>query len=388
MSELDLEQVITDSVNDAVNPEPEIDDIGDPVSQETTTLDPPVVLESNESTAPDSTEVPSPATQETDPTAPTTEEPQDEFAKLAGIPQNGVTGRENRIPYSRVKKITEKAVVDAESKIVEAAIGRKLNQGEKPVDAVKSIVAQIPELQGKVTDYETRLNTVGQFENVMANDPQQFLTMLSKLPAYQQFFQFVEQSYNALQAGAQPAQAGATATQPVAPDANMPEPDETLSDGSKVYSLEGLKKLLSWNAQQVETRVAKQFEDRYKSLEDRYQPIRNEWEQHKYRQSVIPQIRAQIDDARKWPLFNENEAEITDLLAKDRSLSLEAAYRQAVFPKMIAERNSMRQDILKEIKTAPTATAVTGRQLKPTVPSDSPRSLEDIIKESIETIKS
>lgn len=378
----DLEDVITDAVNDAVTPEPEVDDIGETVE---------ATPEPTEAVTDPVTPVEDTTTQVSSPAA-KTEEPaveQDPFEKMLGMPQHGVTGRENRIPYSRVKKITEKAA----NEVAEAALGRKLNPGEKATDVVKNYVAQIPQLQSTVQDYEQRLNTVGQFEQVMANDPQQFLQMLAKLPAYTQFFQFVENAYNALQTGyyQQPQQGQAAVPgqpqTPVQTDDAMPEPDEALKDGSKVYSMEGLKKLLAWNAKQVESKVSNQFEQRYKALETQYQPIRKDWENYQRVQSVLPVIRQQIAEARTWPMFNEHEADITKVLEQDKNISLEAAYRKVVFPKLVAERNSMRQNVIKELQQAPASSATVGRQTKPNPPTEGPRSLEQIIKDQIETLK-
>lgn len=375
---VDLTDTIEDAVNDAVSGVEDTPEVSaDPVDDSQ-----PEVTEPVTDPAADTTQVPSP----TQPEAP----PQDDFEKAVGMSRIGVTGKENRIPYSRVKKITEKAVND----VAEAALGRKLTPGEKASDVVKQYVAQIPQLQGQVKDYENRLNTVGQFENVMSNNPQQFLTMLSQLPAYQQFFQFVENAYNALQAGNYQPQGQSIAAgtgqpqQPQASEDAMPEPDQVMADGSKVYSMDGLRNLMSWQSRQTENRVAKQFDARYKALESQYQPIRKEWENHQRVQSVLPVIRAQIAEARTWPQFNDHEAEITKALEQDRNLSLEAAYRKVVFPKLIADHNSMRQNIIKELQQAPTATAISGRQNKPTAPTESgPRKLEDIIKDSIETIR-
>lgn len=377
-----LTQVIEDSVNDAVSPEPEVDDIGDTVEVQPETVTPEVTEPPTQS---DSTAVTSP-NQQTEETQTDEQQDVDEFAKLAGISQMGVTGRENRIPYSRVKKITEKAVGD----VAEAVLGRKLNPGEKAVDVVKQHVAQIPQLQNQVKDYETRLETVGQFEDIMVNDPTQFLTKLSQLPAYQQFFQFVENAYNALQAGyyqQPPTGVPAQGQPPAQTEDAMPEPDETLTDGSKVYSLDGLKKLLAWNAKQVEGRVSNQFEQRYKALEDQYKPIKQAWDNNARVQAVLPVIRQQIAEARTWPMFNENEDEITKALQADRNLTLEAAYRKVVFPKMVAERNNIRQSVIKELQQAPAATAVSGRAVKPVAPAEGPRSLEDIIKEQLDQIR-
>lgn len=373
----DLESIIADSVNDATfDDTPEVDAV------ETPEVEAAPVAESLADAEPATPEiVEEPATPEVQAATPATPaEPQDDFAKLVGVPQVGIAGRENRIPYSRVKKITEKAVSD----IAEAALGRKLNAGEKASDVVKAHVAQIPTLTAKVQDYETRLNTVGQFEDVMVNDPNKFLTMLSKLPAYKDFFSFVQQAAAGIGQN-QPAQGTPAAGQPAVaqnPADVMPEPDEELADGSRVYSMDGLKKLLAWNASQVESRVSKQFEERYK-------PIENEWQERKRLEAVVPVIRKQIEEAKTWPLFNDNQDEIVAALKANPNLSLEGAYRQIVVPKIVADRNKIKQDVLREVQSAPTSTAVPARAAtKPVAPVGAgPRSLEDVIKESIASLK-
>jgi hypothetical protein len=382
----DLEQIITDSVNDSINdvsveetPDVSAEASPEPVEASVSDSDAEPVGEDASSS-----EVSSPANVEAQEAVPAA--PQDDFAKLAGMPQIGVGGRENRIPYSRVKKITEKAV----SEIAEAAVGRKLNPGEKALDVVKAHVAQLPELQTKVTDYETRLGSVGQFENIMANDPQQFLSMLARLPAYKEFFEFVGQAAQAGQATVTPADA--TQAAPVAPAvdsaAGMPEPDEELSDGSKVYSMEGLKALLAWNAAQTESRVTTSYEKQLKELQSKYDPIASDWQEQRRIAAALPVIRKQLEEAKTWALFNESEEEILAVLDSDKQISLEGAYRQVVFPKLIADRNKVRQDVLQEVKAAPTSTSVVARAAsKPSAPSDGPRKLEDIIKAQVETIR-
>lgn len=387
----DLEQIITDSVNDSIN---DVESDTPAVSQDTS----PEPVEASTSDSVDEPVAETPSTEEvapegaTEPVVTKPEEPQDEFAKLVGLPQTGVGGRENRIPYSRVKKITEKAVND----VAEAALGRKLNAGEKAVDVVKAHVAQLPELKTKVTEYESRLEAVGRFEDVMEKDPERFLNMLSRLPAYKEFFEFVSEAYTAKQnQGQAPAQAPSE-TVATATSQAMPEPDETLADGSKVYSLDGLKSLLDWNGQTVESRVAakyesklQEYEKKFKELEDRYNPVVNEWQEQRRIQAALPTIRKQLEDARKLPLFTENEGEILKILQEDKQISLEGAYQKVVFPKLIEERNKVRQDVIKELQTAPQSTSVTSRGgVKPTpVTHSGPRSIEDIIKEQIATLK-
>lgn len=391
----DLEQVIEDSLNDAVSGIDEPDPVAEDSPAEVDTAPVEVAPVAEDDGTGEVTETP--ATTAVTPAANTDQTPKDPFEQLAGMPQMGVTGRENRIPYSRVKKITERAIADSEAKTAESVIGRKLNQGEKPQDAIKSFVEQIPQLTGKVQDYEGRLSTVGQFENVMANDPERFLGMLAKLPAYKQFFSFVEQAYNTMnqvapqgQVQAQPQAQTQQAQAPVSDD--MPQPDEKLPDGSAVYSMKGLQALMTWTQAKARAQAVQeastQFEQRYKTLQDQYAPMLKAWQVHQTRQSVLPMIQAQIAEAKTWPLFNELEPEITKILERDKNISLEAAYRTVAFPRLISERNSMRQDIIQELKTAPQTTSVAGRTSKPVEPQDGrPRRIEDVIREQVEQMK-
>lgn len=379
---LDLETTIADAVNDA-----QISDVDtnlDEGSDNAEVVDTPAV-ETPTETAPEA-EAPAAETQNQQVAAPGAAQeatPQDEFDKLAGVPKTGFGGRENRIPYSRVKKITENAV----NEIAEVALGRKLNQGEKAVDVVKAHVARIPELETKVTDYESRLNDVGQFEQVMANDPQRFLGMLSKVPAYREFFSWLDRAAEVMekQAGAPAAGTPDVAAAPVA-DPNMPQPDEELSDGSKVYSMEGLQKLLDWKANQVatnvEARLTKQFEQQYK-------PMADDWQTRRRIEAARPFIQKQLEDAKKWPLFTESEDDIIKILRANPNISLEGAYREAVFPKLVADRNKAREQVIRDIQAAPTSTSVPSRvATKPSAPApDGPRKLEDIIKEQVDSLK-
>jgi hypothetical protein len=382
---MDLEQTITDAVNDSLTegdtPDVDVVEEASPEPVEAPESDSPV------EPAPEveaSAEVPSPAATEVP--EPKVEEPQDDFAKLAGIRQMGVGGRENRIPYSRVKKITEKAVADKVSEVAEAALGRKLNSGEKAVDVVKAHVAKLPELEAKVTDYESRLSAVGQFEDVMANDPRKFLGILAKIPAYKEFFEFIDQGAQALQKLQTQPQIAAQQQTGSLPD-DMPEPDQELEDGSKVYSLDGLKSLLAWQGAQTENRVKSTYEKQLKEMQDRYAPIETDWQERRRTEAVLPVIRKKIEEARTWPLFNESEQEILAKLQEDKQISLDDAYRMVVFPKLVSERNKVRQEVIAEVKKAPTSTAVTSRAGGKPTQQAGPRSIEDIIRDQIATLK-
>lgn len=369
----DMEEVIRESVEDATQPEE---------TPETVEASPEVVdTEDVEQVA-----VKSPAAahaeeqpEEAQEAAPEgTEAPQDDFDKKYGVSAQSLTGRENRIPYSRVKKITEKAV----SEIAEAALGRKLTAGEKAADVVKAHVAQIPELTAKVTDYEAKLDRFAQFENIIANQPEQFLQHLSTFPVYQPFFKAIDEMIAKVEQYQSGAPAAPAASAPVAdPLGDMPQPDDTLADGSKAYSQQGIRALLDWNAKQTESRVLKQIEERYKPIEDK-------WQTEQRMQAIIPKVQAQVTEARKWPMFVEHEAEIVKLLQQDQNISLEGAYRQVVYPRLVADKEKMRQDLLKEIKQAPRATSLPSSPAKPVTPVNTgPRDLADVIAESIKGLK-
>lgn len=343
-----IQSVIEEAVDDFQKPQEAVE-----VEQvEDTPTEPEVVV-------PEATEEPAEAAPEGEPKAEadkTKKEPED-FDKKYGLDPTYPSGRENRIPYSRVKQITKKAVKDA----------RKEWEAEH--------TPKFQEYETKVKDYESRLERVGRFEQVMMNQPDRFLEMLSKVPAYSRFFKAVEDAFAGKFEEGAPSTGGAAA-----PTSDMPQPDQTLSDGSKVYSMEGLKSLLEWQAAQVEQRVTKQVEERYK-------PIENEWHTQQRVQAVVPQIQAQIAEARTWPLFKESEAEITQALQKDRALSLEGAYRKVVFPKLQAERNRMREELVKEIKQAPRATSVPTSSVKAEPVESEARSLEDIIAAEVGKLK-
>ena len=385
----DLEAVITDSLNDVTiddTSDISVDTSSDDVSTDTSSVE--ASSETPTETAQDASETTQDASTGYDTTAPgnaptePSSDPKDPFEELAGVPKVGIGGRENRIPYSRVQKITERAVSNA----IETALGRKLNPGEKGVDAIKTTLARVPELEAKTSDYESRLEKVGQFEQVMANDPDRFLQMLERLPAYKEFFSFVR---NALQGGGTPEQGAQAQAQPTQVDdlAEMPQPDEELPDGSRVYSMEGLNKMLAWRDSRVASQVRKELAQEF---EKRYSPMESEWQERRRIEMARPIIQRQMAEARTWHLFNESENEILDVLRANPTMQLAEAYQKVVFPKLVADRTKIREQVLQEIQTAPRAPAMQSRtNVKPqaTTPSTGPRSIEDIIKESVETLK-
>lgn len=344
MSTVDLEDTIEDAVNDSVAP--------DPVDT------PDTSTETSDAPTPESAEVINPATAE----APLTDEVADEFARKFGVAGQSVTGKENRIPYSRVKAIVAKAEKDA------VARARKDLEG--------TVNPKVTEYEAKVQDYESRLGRVAQFEQILENDPKAFLGMLSKIPAYSGFFGFLNDLASK--------QAGGGSPQRAPLDPSMPKPDQQLSDGSTVYSEEGLQNLLEWQAQKIEARVSQQVTQQ---VQQRYAPIEQQWQSQQHMARVVPIIQKQIADARTWPLFNENEAEVLATLKADPNISLEGAYRKAVYPRIQASRDDMRKSILEELRTKPVSTSAPTSASRPGQQHAGNQSLEEIIAAAAATLK-
>lgn len=363
----DLEQIISDSINDAQLPADPLPEPPDPVEEAVEAPVEPVATPIIEEAALPLAEepvVPS-VTTKAQTTAPT-----DDFDKKYGLQPTSSSGRENRIPYSRVQKIVGKATKDTEATV------RKEFEPK---------LAQVTEYEAKVKDYEGRLTKVAEFERVMLNEQDKFLEMLAGVPAYKPFFTKIADLLEKERLGPQVPVQPQVKEQSIQDD--MPEPDQEFPDGSKMYSKEGLRKLLEWNASNAESRAVSKVTDAFTK---RFGPMETEWQQHNRVQTILPQVNKQITEARQWPQFNENEPDIVAALQRDHNLSLEGAYRQVVFPRLINDRNKIRQEILAEVKQAkPTSTSTPVRPAKPSPSSEStgPRSLEDIIRDSMQTLK-
>jgi hypothetical protein len=159
--------------------------------------------------------------------------------------------------------------------------------------------------------------------------------------------------------------------------------------------MEGLAALNAWNRAQARKEILGEVEKKYGSLAKDY-------ERHVQTQAALPKVQAQIADARTWPQFNENEAEIVATLQKYPNASLERAYQHVVWPKLQAEqdrlkgevetkageakvnREALRAEILAELKKAPKSTSVSATGVKPApASSNTPRTMEEIIAESV-----
>ncbi len=269
--------------------------------------------------------------------------------------------RENRIPYSRVKKIIE----NSRKKLAEAN------------------AAALAERDGKLTESEKRLQNMDAVDRLIASDPDRYLGMLAALhPAYKKY----------LGGGAAEVKPA-----PVAASEPAPQPDARFEDGSIGYSAEGLQKLLEWQARQVESRVTKQIEETYTK---RFGPIEQNWKSQQLINEKLPGIRQQIDTAKKtWGKAFEDDYgkdEDSEILAVMKAndgrngrpfMTFEAAVDRVLVPRALADRNAMRADLLKEINDRPKAAAKGSPAAVSGADATGPRSTEDIIREAAATLK-
>lgn len=300
---------------------------------------------------------------------------EDAFAKEHGITPTKPGQRENRLPYSRVKAI----VGNAEAKIAKAVLGAD-PAADKPV--LEQVTSHVKGLTDAIEQHKSKVAQMDQIEPIMERDPDRFMQMLAVInPGYRKYLDGAR--------GTQPAE---TTAQPkadaMAEVGPMPEPDMEVPGGGKTYSLEGLKKLLDWNAKIARAEAKKEAAETLKP-----------WTEFTNQQARIGKARdyflQQVKFAEtNWTGFKDHAPEILSTLEHDPTgnLSLFDAYLLVRDKKdkermesLTADRNKMRQEILAELKKAPAATATTPASAAPAKSTAKPgtRSLEAIIAEQV-----
>jgi hypothetical protein len=177
----------------------------------------------------------------------------------------------------------------------------------------------------------------------MVNNPDQLLKALAQVnPAYAAFVK-----------GAAPAATG------------TPGRIETMEDLQKVID------------QQVAQRLA---------------PIEKERQSAQFIAEAVPRIKAQLAEAQTWPLFKENQAEIQAAvkalpqhLAPD--VVLRMAYQSVVLPKLAANRDTVRAEVMAELKNRPHASTVTTTVSGRGVQSPEAVDTESIVRQAMAKLK-
>lgn len=321
----------------------------------------------------DSDEVPAAETVEKPVVEKKADEPKDELEKeleALGLGKKELKPgeRENRLPYSRTRKIVGNAIKRTTEKF----------QG------------QVAELTTKHQASETENATYRNADKVIFNEPDRYMGMLASMYP-EKYGKFVEQARKpAEKAVEQPA---GPVVDPKDPE---PTPDHTFEDGSKGFTPEGFQKLREWDRRQAtrEANVANK-----KLLDERLGPIEAERQQAEQRAAQAPRIKAQVASATEtWgQAFTDdyNKGEKSEILATMRAndgrdgkpfMSFDACVAKVLTPKLRADRDTMRTEIHKELQAAP-AKVVKGPvgTVKATPnANEGPRKMEDIIKEQID----
>lgn len=310
-------------------------------------------------------------------------DPEDPLAKELNLKPRP-DGKENRIPYSRVRAIK----ANAERKAVEQALAPVAKVlGVDPKTLTVESLEQA--LSGRIADPEiaAEVEHMRGAEQFMRDDPDGFVRRLAEVmpDKFGKFAQFLDGGGQAGPAAAQPAAAVP------GPASARPEPDLELEGGGRTYSVEGIQKLIDWAATEGERRAAARIDERFKPIQEREQQAKQaEAEREAAARAQADRearAKAELEDAlANWDGFKEHFDEIMNVLRADptRRMRLETAWRQVVVPKIKADRAKMREELLKELQTERRAAAtstVTGG-VAPAVP-DGPKATEDIIRESI-----
>ena len=333
----DIEQVIANSIEGLDSGDSDSGDFGD-TGGDTSVENTPELSASEEGGEAVAEETESPIAE-----APALAEVEDALAKELGInPKN----KNNRIPYHRVQAIIKKAEEKHAAQLAEREA--KLNSFQR---------YESPEFQTALRGWE-----------MLEKNPEQFLGALAQAdPRYAQLLRREEQ-------------AAKPQAQPQVDEGEI-QPDVLLPDGSLGYSPQAVQRMAAQQARQVAMQVKQE-------LEQAYGPMRNAYETHQQAQALRGQVEqkvaSRLREAQTWPGFKEHEAEMAEAVAKDPSITtVEQAYFKVVAPKLAANRDSIRKEVLAELNRKRHAAQGSVAPTSRTPAASGPRDTEDIIRDAI-----
>jgi len=240
--------------------------------------------------------------------------------------------------------------------------------------AAEALEAKLKGLEwASVPDAQEKLNAI----QVADTNPELFAQVLFNDPKFGPIFKSLMGSASP----APPADVPAAATSAAAVE--RPQPDVLLPDGTVGYSQAAQEQMLAWHAAQMEEKFNKTLEERFGKVE----PILQEREAQNAYTKEVERQREVVQHARKnWVQFEKHEHDIRQLInAKgNEKMTLEEAYRQVVVPKLVADRDTMRKEILAE------QTKKADKVIAPPAPKAAPvagkSSTEDIIRGAYEKL--
>lgn len=271
-------------------------------------------------------------------------------AEMEALGLKAIAGKDNRIPYSRVVKILENA--------------RKQHGDKLAAEHRAALEAESKRYQ----EAQQRLQQYSVLDQNIANNPDWYIAELARhLPAYQKYL--------------------APQEQPKPAQSTMPAPDVKFADGSPGYSSEQSQKLFDWIGQQAEERAFKRAEAAYAQ---RIGPLEQQHKAQQYLQQQQSQIRQEVAELHEvWgeKLVEAHKDDIIKYREEHPNTSLRVAAGHVLRPKLEADRNRQREEILKELEARPKAAAPTPAAPAKTAVKEGARTMEDIIRESIAAVK-
>jgi hypothetical protein len=255
-------------------------------------------------------------------------------------------GREHRIPRSKTLKIIANAITEGKG-----AFGTRFQA-----------------VQQEAQTYKGQVERIAPLIETLEQGPDAFLAYAAQRDP--RFKAFLEQRQA-----------------PAAPELpkDLPDPDFALPDGSRTYSIKGIREsLVPWIVAQAEAKAKAAAEAQYK-------PIAEREHQQRVEGQVRTRVQSQIEDARTWEGFKDHEPAIIAALQADSeqaraegrrpALTLEAAYRNVVLPAFKADEAKIREKVLAELKSAPTSTAVSRSGAESVSPNAGKKTTADVARE-------
>lgn len=300
-------------------------------------------------------------------------EAEDDLAESLGLgkppadPKARARWWKKQLPYSLVHK----TVTEREKKILEKHTG------------------ELKTFTDENTTYKTRFTDVETVEKIISEKPDQYVRTLAHL---------FPDTYGKMFAQILNPTAGQKTNQlPAIEDPGaMPEPDYELPDGSKTYSLEGMKKKDEWTIKMAQKQMLEGLKPQLDFLDAQKTEAQKANEKRQKDELVAQQHEAGIQAAQKavdlaktWEgVTDENINELLGVAAKldaryDPIAALALAHQQLIIPKLKADRDKMHASIVAELKkksVKSTAAGLTQSRVNQPVAAEQTTDLDERIR--------
>ncbi len=282
------------------------------------------------------------------------DEDDDDFEKVpAEIDDPKAKGKkiENRLPHSRVKKMTERAAKKA----------REATEAEWKAkhDPVEQTLQQV-------------LTEIRRLDELMATDGDAFLAEIGKAhPMYKEYKRQIAAAKEAAKEAAEDPE---------------PQPDVPNEKGEMVgYSIPQAKKLMSWTARQEVKGVRDEIKPVRETVETAQRTAAERARQAQQDEADLNYAQRELETAEKnWPGFAEHKTEIEAVFMANKNFRLHDAYMAIVVPKLQKAAADARAQVIEEMKKEPvTSTVVAGGTVERAPESSRPLTTEEIAREEM-----